>query len=100
MASTHEYYWRKHYPDNTISEWKKDEENGLYQSWISAYFQQPIRDQSVLIVVADPQTGYEKTLRCMADSNEKITGITFGGVRMEIVWGSSDQIPSILQRYP
>lgn len=100
MASTLECYWRKHYPDNTISQWKKDGENGLYRSWITTYFQQPIRNHPVLIVVADPQTGYEKTLRCMAESNEKITGITFGGVRIEIVWGPSDQIRSILQRYP
>ena len=100
MASRLQCYWRKHYPDNDISEWKKDADNGIYKSWITTYFQQSVRDQPVLIVVADNDTGYEKTLQCIAESNEKITGVTFGGVRIEIIWGPSHEIQSILRKYP
>lgn len=100
MASTLECYWRKHNRNNMIGSWERDEENGLYMQWIRSYFQQPIRDRPIIVIGTHPDTGEERSLRCMADSNEKITGITgitFGESRIEIVWGYSHQI---LERYP
>lgn len=93
MATTLECYWRKHHRNNKISQWTRDQENGLYMQWIRSYFQQPIRDQPILVVGTHPESGEERSLRCMADNNEKITGVTFGGNQIEIIWGYSNQIP-------
>lgn len=90
-----EYYLRSSH-NNQISEW--EEVGSPYSDWIQAYFQQPIRDQMVDIVVEDDD-GDDITLQCMADSNNKITGI-LNGQRIEIVQCHSDKVQQTLVRYP
>lgn len=95
-----EYYWRKHCLNNKISSWENDEDNGLYAQWIRSYFQQSNRDYPILVTGLVPTSGEEKTLRCIADNNYKITGITFDGIRIEIIYGYTHQIQDILQMNP
>lgn len=89
------YYYRSSH-NNLISEW---EEVGLpYRDWIQAYFRQSVRDHPVNLIVED-EDGDDVALRCMADSNDKITGVSHGR-RIEIVQCRRELVELTLTRYP
>lgn len=89
------YYFRSSH-HNRITEWQ--EADTPYCDWIRAYFRQSVRDQPVTITVEDDD-GDDVNLECMADSNDKITGV-MNGQRIEILQCHRDRIEETLERYP
>jgi hypothetical protein len=82
---------------NRIGQWQRVD--APYRQWIQAYFRQPIRDQPV-IVVAEDEEGGDITLQCMAETNDKISGVTTAGLRVEIVQCRQSLADETLSRYP
>lgn len=80
-----------------IGQWR---EAGLpYSQWIQAYFRQPIRDQMVNVTAVD-QEGNRVQYRCIAETNDKISGWITDEVRVEIVQCRANLVEEILARYP
>lgn len=88
-------WWRRIH-GNRIGSWQEGEE--IHLKWIRAYFDQPIRDLPVWIVVRD-EDGDLLPIRCWSDSNDKIRGEMDDG-SMDIVWARPAIGEAVLHRYP
>ena len=89
-------YYKRTTIDNQIEQWTPVD--SPYRQWIHSYFHQPTRDHSVMVVTRD-EDGDDIAFECMAETNDKITGVTTGGQRIEIVWCREDRADETLARY-
>lgn len=66
--------------------------------WIRSYYAQPIRDQEV-VVIGLTENGEEATLRCTSVENDRITGWTVRGERVEVAWCGEGNREALLARF-
>lgn len=95
-------YYKRTTDGNQIGQWLEVHNNprySHYRDWIRSYFQQPLRDIPVT-VVTQTEDGYDIALtECIAETNDKFTGVTTGGQRIELLWSREDRINETLARY-
>ncbi len=88
-------YYKRSAVGNRIGQWRPVD--SPYRQWIHNYFRQPVRDHPVIVVTQED--GNDIAFECMAETNDKISGVTTGGQRMEIVWCREDRADETLARY-
>ena len=90
-------YYQRTTIRNRMGQWH---EVGLpYSQWIQEYFRQPIRDQMVSVTAVD-EDGDRVHYRCMAETNDKLSGWIMDEVRVEIVQCRENRVEETLARYP
>ncbi len=90
-------YYKRTSIHNRLGQW--NEVDRPYSQWIQEYFRQPIRDEIVTVVGRD-EDGDRAVFHCMAETNDKISGITTDNLRIEIIQCREDDVDEVLARYP